>query len=753
MAEVTTNGPAQTGNPTLRAALFLASRGFLVFPCRQGDKRPATNNGLYDATTNEGAIRRWFANDRGFNLAVACGPQPNGVNLLAIDIDPLHGGDKTWAALINGHVVPPCPTHTTRSGGTHLFFNASANRYNTSGRLGQGVDTRGVGGYVLVPPSRVIDATTGEIGDYTTLRAEMLGRFDAPGEPDFVIEKLVDEAELFAPAERRSIINLGDSVADLARRDWAWEVELDRDGWSRVRGRGGDEYWARPGKNPREGHSAVLHGDDGPLVVFTTERPPGGRETRDGVGSSFSPWDYIVAYRAGGDTRRAAAIVRGNRSTQPGPIPERAVSETGEDDGIPLFPPPEFYEQRPWLAACRQMAQASGIAPAPMALAYLTRWATLIPPGYTIPAINGARSSFDLIGVVAGTSGSGKSSVMARAAEMLPIVRKDLRAGLGLGSGEGIIESFYDMVEALDDDGKKRGQVRAKAITGVHFAIDEGMILAELSNRVGTTHITRLCTAWSGGPLSTANAQAVTFRHIDSGQYRLTAMMGIQADRAHELMSDSLASQGFVGRLLFTWAEEPPVRPRPDEPEPFVLAVPDTILGGGRFLPVMLTYPQAVWDELIDRHDARRGTEVPVEEHHHDLLRLKVAGTFALMDGRIDVDLDDWALATTLVDCSANVRRHLYAHRRQQNQQVHESKVLRRAQDEVLIDDFKERQAIARLAETIRARVKTKGGIPRSALRKAVTSTETRHRFDRALELAVANGWVRLIGSRIEPLA
>lgn len=754
-----------TAATTLKAALFLASRGFKVFPCRPGDKRPATINGLLDASTDEAEIRRWFGNDRGYNLAVACGPQPNDVNLLAVDIDPVKGGDSTWSALLNGHQVPPGPTHTTRSNGTHLFFDAPVDLRNTSGRLGVGIDTRGAGGYVVVPPSQVADAETGEIGHYTTTRSTMLGGVPVPPLPDWLGEMLDDQSEAVArhPSSAGGLLDLGDSVADKLRTYWVWEIELESDGWVRNwGGRGDEERWTRPDKNPRDGHSAVLHLPDGPFVVWSTERPAGGKTNIDGS-SSFSPWDYLKAYRGGDNDRRtaelayeiiprrAAAIIRGEPSPQPGPTSKRAVNEAGEDHDTPLFPPELFYEQRPWLAACRQMAQASGIAPAPMVLAFMTRWATLIPPGFSIPAINGARSSFDLIGVVAGTSGSGKSSVMARAAEMLPIARKDLRVGLGIGSGEGVIEAFYASAPVVGEDGKSRKE-RAKVIAGVHFAVDEGMLLAELSGRAGTTHITRLCTAWSGGILSTANASAESFRHIDTGQYRLTAMMGIQADRAHEMMTDSLASQGFVGRLLFTWAEEPPVRPRPDEPEPFVLKVPDAIRGGGQYLPTVLTYPQAVWNELIDRHDARRGQVVPVEEHHHDLQRLKVAGTFALMDGRFEVTADDWALATIFVDCSANVRRHLYAHRRQRDQQTRVTKQIARAEDEEIFDNHRERQKIAELAETIRVKVKAKNGMSRSALRKAVTSGDTRPRFDRALDLARGNGWVRFLGHRIEPV-
>ena len=104
--------------------------------------------------------------------------------------------------------------------------------------------------------------------------------------------------------------------------------------------------------------------------------------------------------------------------------------------------------------------------------------------------------------------------------------------GLGIGSGEGIIEAFYGIQISEDDKGKPHKE-RAKTIAGVNFAVSEGLIFAELAGRGGTTHVTRLCDAWSGAALSTANASAETFRHIADDQYRLTLMMGIQADQAH----------------------------------------------------------------------------------------------------------------------------------------------------------------------------------------------------------------------------
>ena len=741
-------------NRTLGMALTLAKAGIRVFPCRQHDRRPATVNGFKDATTDERTIRSWFAVERGYNLAIATGPQPNGMNLVVVDVDAQHDGLVTWDAWLAGHAVPETARHRTPSGGMHLFWDASEEVPNGVSRIGTGVDVRGTGGYVLAPPSVAPSKVTGEMLPYEAERSSWIG---TPGTvarmPSDLQASCLPPAPPTTNGHRPLSLATGDSVADLAREGWDWFIELEADGWTLSRGNGQDSQWTRPGKDPRLGTSATLHGD-GPLVVWSTSVASGGKPTAGGVGESFSPWDYIVTFRADGDTRVAARLVRGV-----GPRPAGGDLDPTPAQGTPdnkLFPEPEFYAQRPWMAACQQKAQAVGGSPSAHLLAYLCRWATLIPPGYSIPPINGAPSSFDLLGVIAGTSGSGKTSPMRNAATMLPIHRTDLRLGLGIGSGEGIIEAFYDTVVVEGDDGRKPHKERRKVIAGVNFSVSEGLIFADLASRGGTTHVTRLCDAWSGASLSTANASADTFRHIDEDQYRLTLMMGIQADMAHQLMTDSAASQGFVGRLLFCWAEEPRITPRPAPPDPFVLAVPPEVSIPAtrehpkRYTPTFLEYPPEVYAEIQGASDARVGQNVPVEDHHHDLMRCKVAGIVALMDGRVSVSLADWSIATALCDRSRMVRLHLYRHRLQKNSDRRHTSAVERAEVEIVIEDIKERQAIARMAEAIR-RVVMDGSVSRGKVTRRVSASSTRHRFEPALSLAISNGWVRVLEDRIEP--
>jgi hypothetical protein len=151
----------------LRAALCLAARGWHVFPCMIGGKRPALHGNWQDlATTDPAAIRRWW-DQAPYNIGVSCGPS----GLVVIDLDtpktpvrpgetiPGRTGTHALTALCAAHGEPfPHATFSvvTPSGGVHLYFRAAGQPVkNTAGRLGPLIDTRGDGGYVVGPGSRV----------------------------------------------------------------------------------------------------------------------------------------------------------------------------------------------------------------------------------------------------------------------------------------------------------------------------------------------------------------------------------------------------------------------------------------------------------------------------------------------------------------------------------------------------------------------------------------------------------------------
>lgn len=145
----------------LEAALQYARAGLPVFPvhwmkdgqcschlgsaCEHKAKHPITRHGLKDATTDEEAIRQFWALHPEANVACVV---PKGYAV--IDIDPRNGGDVTWSVLEKEYGELETLTALTGGGGQHLWVK-------TDGALespGLGIDIKqGGSGYVLMSPS------------------------------------------------------------------------------------------------------------------------------------------------------------------------------------------------------------------------------------------------------------------------------------------------------------------------------------------------------------------------------------------------------------------------------------------------------------------------------------------------------------------------------------------------------------------------------------------------------------------------
>jgi hypothetical protein len=170
----------------LKAALAYARRGVPVFPCEPGAKRPLTRNGHWDATTDPRMIGRWWKRWPSANVGVPTGKK-SGIVVLDVDVDD--GGLESLTKLERaGALAPKTARVRTGGGGSHVFFRypRGTEIRNSAGLLGPGLDVRGEGGYVLVPPSRTQ-------GPYEGVDSSPLA------EASWLIERLTegDEATLF----------------------------------------------------------------------------------------------------------------------------------------------------------------------------------------------------------------------------------------------------------------------------------------------------------------------------------------------------------------------------------------------------------------------------------------------------------------------------------------------------------------------------------------------------------------------------
>lgn len=132
-------------------ALFYASKGWQVFPCQPRDKKPLVK-WAGEATTNSEKITAWFSHWPNANLGMMTG-QRSGV--VVLDVDNGHGGSESLLALVAEHGrLPDTPQSLTGGGGIHyLFSHPGVEIRNSAGKLGPGLDIRGDGGYIIVPPS------------------------------------------------------------------------------------------------------------------------------------------------------------------------------------------------------------------------------------------------------------------------------------------------------------------------------------------------------------------------------------------------------------------------------------------------------------------------------------------------------------------------------------------------------------------------------------------------------------------------
>jgi AAA domain/Bifunctional DNA primase/polymerase, N-terminal/Primase C terminal 2 (PriCT-2) len=168
--------PAES-TAVLGMALWLAGQGIPVFPCHPGDdptdpldpkaKRPLTEHGFKNASTDAQQIRRWWAR---WPKALVGVPTGTASGLVVIDIDP-DGIDF----LLAHDDVATGRQHNTRRGFHFIFRVPGDLRIRCSqSKLAKGVDVRADGGYIIWWPAAGFDVFGPGIGSLPPVPASLL---------------------------------------------------------------------------------------------------------------------------------------------------------------------------------------------------------------------------------------------------------------------------------------------------------------------------------------------------------------------------------------------------------------------------------------------------------------------------------------------------------------------------------------------------------------------------------------------------
>jgi hypothetical protein len=209
-----------------QAALAYAERGWQVLPlwwpssggacacgrsdCESVAKHPIHRlvpHGLHDASSALDTVTRWWRSVPRANVGIRTGAASD---LVVLDVDGPHGR-RALRTLVAAHGLFAARWARTGGGGWHAYFShPGTNVPSSAGRVGDRLDLRGEGGYVVAPPSR---HWSGQAYQWIALpddAAPPSGR-ELPPLPGWLLERAVRTATGGSPSEVR--LRTGDAHA------------------------------------------------------------------------------------------------------------------------------------------------------------------------------------------------------------------------------------------------------------------------------------------------------------------------------------------------------------------------------------------------------------------------------------------------------------------------------------------------------------------------------------------------------------
>ena len=132
--------------------LALADLGFRIHPLITKNKVPIIKAWQIKASTDPAMIRQWNSIHKDCNWGVATGGESG---IFVVDLDIKAGGLKSWTKITKDKDLPETAVVLTGGGGKHLYYKYPKNVEirNSASKVGKGIDIRGDGGQVVIPPS------------------------------------------------------------------------------------------------------------------------------------------------------------------------------------------------------------------------------------------------------------------------------------------------------------------------------------------------------------------------------------------------------------------------------------------------------------------------------------------------------------------------------------------------------------------------------------------------------------------------
>lgn len=755
----------------LTAALAAHQAGLCPIPAAtDGTKRPLGAWKQWQTRRPDpDTLHGWFGNGHRHGLGIVCGAVSGGLEMLELEgqavtdglVDAVDNAMHTaglgdlWGRIVGGYC------ELTPSGGYHLLWRTPApdgnlklaRRRATPTELDTApdekikvlIETRGEGGFTIVAPSNGTTHPTGGAwelltGGFDTIATvtpteraavlDVLRQFDRltgePASPPPPAPRTVDPllTQVQAPDGTRPGDEFDDThnCHDVLEQAGFTVHHTDKTG----------THYTRPGKNRNHGASATVWADNNRCTLFSTSIGA----PDDYIGDrNLTAWQLHVALNHHGDHSQAAHDWRSTHPRTPAPAaaPAGAGAPPAVTTGTSLTD--DFWNARPQLAHIRQAAHSRQRSADAALHVVLARLSAITPHTVTLPPIVGAPAPLAYFTIVVAPPGVGKSSANQIATELLnaPDYCPDQ---IPLGSGEGLAETLFEIVEDVGPNGNPI-KVKRQVLHNGFVYTDEGQTLAEIGGRNGSTLLPTIRTIWTGGVLGQANASIERRRIIPAYNYVFGICIALQPTRAGALLED--VDAGTPQRFGWASATDPTIPDTPpDWPGPLDWQPPARIATGN---PLGIDPAIVAEIRTADLQRARGAIPADPLDAHAGLYRLKVAGLLAVLDGRHRISLEDWELAEQIKTTSDRVRDHVaetVAYEAARAEAITRDRLARRHTEAQAAE---ERRRIVDGARKLAHKVHDEPDRWTIAeIRRALR--RWRDVFDDALEHATAEGWI-----------
>jgi hypothetical protein len=761
------DGSGRVGRDVLTTALAAHDAGLCVVrAATDGSKRPAGKWKQYQTERPDRAtVEEWFAGGHP-GLGLICGQVSGGLEMFEFEGRATSGVvlGQFLAAADTAGLTPLVERITsgyaerTPSGGLHWVYRCATvggnEKLASNADAEPLIETRGEGGFTVIAPSNGTTHPTGGAWEMISGGVDSIATI-TPEERAalFDLARSFDAMPTEAPGPKEAPrghsdqsqvwdqLGEDDRPGDVFDREHTCHAVLLAAGFTEHHTDGDGTHYTRPGKERREGSSATVWKDNGTATLFSTSIDA----PAEAIGKrNLRPWQLHVHLRHRGDFTAAAKeyAARLGRGRRADPTTGEVV-DRDRPSGPPTLPD-EFWSARPVLSKISEAAR-SRRAPRDAVLGHvLARVAACTPHTVKLPAIVGGHVGLSYFVAPIASSGGGKTAGAGVAAEIIPSTGATVE--VPAGTGEGIVESLFDK----DDDGN-RVQTRHALI----ISVDEGTALMEVAARQGSTTMSMLRQGYTDGPIGNTNASPERRRIVPRGQYVFGLVVAFQPAKAAPLLDD--ADAGTPQRFLWVAADDPDVPDqKPAWPEGLTWAPPnlsgsDPVHVGG-YRRHLIGVPDDIAGELDAarvRQLRREDTDADPLDAHAGLVRLKTAALLAILDGRLDVNAEDWHLAGIMYRTSAAVRSYVVAVLKAERAEQERSEHRRAAARDAHLEDAATSRALASGAASIGRRVHNLGRASRRDLHAAVKST---HRklvpLDDMIDRAQADGLIARDGDQ-----